>query len=77
MSKVRDARSQRAKLETASRLLTEIKTVGDARNVSGLAENMRVAKREVARARKKKVGPPKGKYRVIYADAPWHYGNSA
>lgn len=32
--------------------------------------------REVVHARRPKVTPPTGKYRVIYADPPWHYGNS-
>ncbi len=46
MSKVADPRSQLARLETASRMLAEIKTVGDARKVIGLAEAARIYARK-------------------------------
>ena len=32
-------------------------------------------KREEVKAEKKQAEPPKGKYRVIYADPPWSYGD--
>jgi hypothetical protein len=46
MSKVSDPGSQLAKLETASRMLAEIKTVRDARNVVSSAEAVRVYARK-------------------------------
>ena len=33
-------------------------------------------KREQARTEAKNVNPPTGKYRIIYADPPWKYGNT-
>jgi N6-adenosine-specific RNA methylase IME4 len=39
-------------------------------------ETITKAIREVEHAKRPKVRPPTGKYRVIYADPPWDYGNS-
>jgi N6-adenosine-specific RNA methylase IME4 len=46
------------------------------RVTAGAAKNIRHALKLVRREEAAKIPPPTGKYRVIYADPPWQYGNS-